>query len=482
MDKAVLRRYIICGVILLVIVMVTHLALLGGDSTPAPRPISAEKASSVYEKAISALQEKSNISMTVFQTKTTTVSMDIFSEESEQKISYTGLGTEDLSGFVDQRLSIGSHTVSIQEIYNDNTGYFTVAGVPFSGSITQEEYLARYIPVIPITASLYETVSGQIADKTTQIRFTDATGIESWLAPYGATLITASGVAYVDDDGALYRSDYNVAYTYNGIEFRQHFNAEITATDNVTVNIPEDTSIYTPIHYLDAPRMLEEACGYLMAADNITADYKSEISYQAYGDSLTEEIKLNILNKDTWAARLDTNLRLTNTSLGGVLSDIQQTEIFKDGAYSISTNGNPPAENPEIDGAAMRSICRDLLIGSIMLPEYIVSAELTETETSYNITLTASEDFAKLIYSDICQRLYQDPSLSDELSQNYKTNTMLCYLDLDKISGMPIASGIDYIGEFKKDAISYKIACKTRQDYDLSSQTTYNSIYEKAGA
>ena len=243
------------------------------------------------------------------------------------------------------------------------------------------------------------------------------------------------------------------------------------------MDIPEDPSGYTQIQYLDGPRMLEMACGYLLAADFVTAKYTSDISYQAYGDSLSEEVVINTHSGNTWGARIDTKIALNNTSIGQVVSEATQTERFVDGNYSISINGASAEET--LTEAQMREICRNQLVGTIMLPEYIQTAKVKETKNSIRITFTAGEDFAKLIRSDICQRLYQEPDLPEQLSQKYKTAQLECYLVLDKESGLPTSAGITYEGIYSKDEIHYKMTSQTHQTYDLVSETAYTAIHKK---
>lgn len=476
MNQKLLHRLAACGIILLITVTVIISAFSGGVTSKTSRSISVKKAFSLYDQATEKLQSQKNISMTVKQTKNTAIAGDVFSEESKQEIVYTDLGTEEMCGSVVQRLTIGSHAVSIQEVYAKNTGYFTVQGASFRGSITQEAYLARYLPSTPITATLYDTVSAVKTGDTTVITFTDAKAPESWLTEEYDAFHTADGTAYIDDEGHLIRSDYNVSYSVNGVQIHIHSIIEINNNTNTRIKIPKNTKSYTKIQYLDAPRALEVACGYLMGADTVTANYKSEIGYQAYGDNRTEKITLNIHNGDTWAARMDTDIVLTNTSLGEPVSKISQTETFVDGKYSVSLN-NTPGET-ELDEATMKTLCRDQLVGTILLPEYIKSAQIAETEDGYRIQFAATEVFAELIRSDICLRLYQQ---ADQISQKYKTKDLSCYLDLDKNTNLPIGAGISYSGTYKKDGISYSMTSKTHQTYDLTSATAHSAIYKTEG-
>lgn len=473
MDQKMRNAIITSCVILITTVAVIISAF---QEAPLPQqsiPISAKKASAIYQEAVDALHKQPDLSMTVLQTKATTIGTDTFSEESKQEVRYTDLGTENMLGSVDQTLSIGSHTVSILELYAKNTGYFTVQDASFRGSITADAYLDRYVPAAPITFSLYKTITATKTDTETVITFDDATGPEGWLAEELDELQRANGTVYLDRKGNLTRSEFNVAYTKNDMQLHIHIIVDINKTSHIKIQIPEEAAKYKKIQYLDGPRELEIACGYLMIADTASANYTNKIHHQAYGDSRTEKITLNIHKGDTWAARIDTDIVLTNTSLGDAVSRVSQTETFIDGKYTVTLDG--VTEELSLDETTMKTLCRDQLVGTILLPQYIKDAKITENEACYRIQFTPTEAFAKIIRSDISQRLYQE---SDEISQKYKTSKLSCYLDLDLKTRMPTGAGISYSGTYKKDGITYNMSSDTRQTYNILNADSYNAIHK----
>lgn len=472
------RHWIAIFAVLIVTIAVVATSFDGKTPAPSEKTLSAGEAISLYQSAASAVMEMTDISMTVTQTKTVTISGDAITQESKQEISYAGLGSKAMEGCVEQTLSIGSHVISIQELYCDNVGYFTVADIPFRGEITREEYLSRYAPATPITLEGFGTISATAEENGTKIFFSGATAPEKWLTAEKTDFITSDATAYLDKDGSLLRSDYNTAYSLNGIEFHIHTTVEIHRDKEISIPEHHDPNTYRKIDYLDGPRMLEIACGYLMAADNITAQYTNDISYQAYGDSLSEKVILNAHKGDSWAARLDTEVLLKNIGIGQTVSEAKQTELFMNGEYSISLNG--ATVDQTLTEEEMRSLCRDRLVGTVMLPDYIRGAKIKKTNKVIRITFTAGEDFAGQIRASICQRLYQEPDLPEQLKQTYTTTAMQCYLELDATSGLPTAAGITYEGVYQKDAISYLMTSQTHQTYDLVSDTAYNAIYKKS--
>ena len=472
MDKKLRNAIIISCAIAITTAAVVISAFVSRPTAQQSIPISSDSALPLYEEAVQSLREQANVSMTVSQTKAVSINGDTFSEDSIQDIRYTGLGTEKMRGRVDEKLTIGAHTVSIQEIYAENTGYFTVQEAAFQGSMTAQAYQNRYVPCAPITPSLYKTITATKTGDTTVITFSDATAPENWLTAEIEQFHSAGGTVHLNN-GNLSRSEFDVAYTKNGMQIHQHIVIQINNDSRIKIDIPEDSDKYTKIQYLDAPKELEIACGYLMIADTISASYTNKTSHQAYGDSRTEKIALNVHKGDKWAARIDTNIVLTNKGLGDTVSKVSQTETFIDDKYVVTLDG--VTEELSINETTMKTLCRDQLVGTILLPQYIKDAKITESEKGFHIQITPTESFADMIRTDISQRLYQE---SDEISKKYKTSKLTYYLDLDLKTRMPIASGIAYAGTYKKDGITYTMSSDTVQSYDIVSATAHDAIHK----
>ena len=98
MDKEKNQLIAVGGIVFLVVILIIIIASGGGNPTPAiSESLTAGKAISLYEEAVSAVEDMKNLSMTVTQTKTTTISGDAISEERKQKITYTNIGTEEMA-------------------------------------------------------------------------------------------------------------------------------------------------------------------------------------------------------------------------------------------------------------------------------------------------------------------------------------------------------------------------------------------------
>lgn len=475
--------YLIGGAaVLLALVIILAISCSSADRAAKNTATPLSDAAALYQSAVDAVSSTENLTLTISQTKETIIGSEAFMEQSEQTVAYEGLGTERPRGMMQESLTIGTHTVSIQELFADGVGYFTVADANFQGTLTFEEYLARYAPVAPLNADMYESISGVATGDTSIITFAKASGIEAWCAESGTQFVSADGTAYISESGQLTKSIYHVSYTLNEIYFRLSTTVEISYAQVSPITPPEDTSIYKPITYLDAPRMLEKACGHLLKAVSVTASYSDSISCQAFGDQRTQTISISSVNAADWSARIDTTVELINSSKVGTVDKFTQSERFLDNVYSVTVDGGEPAKNSEIDADSMRQYCQDLLVGTIMLPQYILNAELSETEDAYHIKFTASEEFAQLIRAEACTTLYQDAQILSRQTESYTTDVISCYLTVHKPTGLPAASGFCYQGTYTIGELPYQLHFQADQQYDLLNDTAHSNIKEEAGA
>lgn len=443
--------------------------------------ISIEEALARYQNAIVAANAQTNIAMDITQSKETTINGEGFLETATQSLQFKDRGKSTFTGVVLEERAIGDHTITIEEAYKDNTGYFTVQGSKFCSDLTAEEYLDRYIPTILITPGLYNTITASVADSVTSITFTDGTAPESWIQENNASFLHAEGSVQLTADDRILQATYTITYSSHQTSICYSVTTKFDSADTVDLSDNIQTSDYTPIEYLDGPRILEIACGYILASGNITSDYNSKIFCEAFGDMRKELIQLNMADAGSWSARLDTDVTVTNAGRAGDISHLAKTELFADGTYTATTNGIT-SDTGSVNMETMKSWCSDILVGTIMLPQYLSGASSIASDKILHITYTANEDFVKLIGENTCQILYETPELLNQLSEAHTTDNLEAYLDLDTQTGWPLAAGIRYQGTYTINGIAYLLTAEFDQTYNVLSQTAYDAIHEKSGA
>lgn len=455
------RRFILCTCIVLVLLTAIVAVCIAENSD---EPVTLRKPTAVYQEAVNRLNGQENIQLHISYDKSTAMGTQIFRERSQQTLTYEGLGTDEMKGYMEQELLIGEYPVSITELFSDGTGYFTVDGNGFQGSMTQEEYMARYIPAATVSPELYAKVQGTSTKKEAVIRFTYGAAAESWAAKSGMKDIASEAIVYLDTDGNLTKTEYLLSYVLQDAKISITATVEIQQPEQIT--LPDNLENYTPVAYLDGPRELEIACGHLLTANCATAAYTDTISCEAFGDIRKQSIDVSTCSTDAWNARVDTKVTLENNSKQGIAATTQKTETFENNTYTVQIDGGSPTTG-DVSAKDMQSYCHDILVATIMLPDHITDAKVSQTDNAYHIEYTGNEDFAKMLSDEACVTLYQKADTLTMIAQSYDTNSVSCYLTVDKVTGLPTASGFSYDGTYIISDLPYKLSYQADQSYDL---------------
>lgn len=436
-------------------------------------------AAQIYSDAVAKLQSAHDLSYKVTQKKEIIIGSEAFNEFAEQSVRFESLGTEAFRGSVTETLQVGDHTVSVSEFYADDTGYFTIENTCFSANISQDSYIARYVPAAPVTASLYGSITGYEQDNSYVINFVQASEIEPWIQNSGASFISSQAAVHISRKGHLEKTVYNTSYTIENRFVRQSVTVEMKEPEESPIQLPQGP--FTPVEDPDAPRMLEIATGYLLELVSVTSHYQERIHCQAFGDLRNKNITINAVNTDTWASLTETAITLENTGNIGSVSTLTSTELCSNGTVKTTLNGIDQPVTDE-DPKTVQTRCQDILVGTIILPQYIQTVSVVEDSNSYRIEFTANETFSALLSAEACATLYQNTEILREHAEDYKTDTTTSYLTISKATGLPIASGFHYAGIYTIDALPYRLEFSADQQYELLNDTASKAINAEAGA
>lgn len=478
------KRIIFVGSIAIVAIVMTVIgcAILYRpvvDTAP-PGLLPINDTASVYQNATSAFDSIETAHMDISTVQQLIINGEVLTEKSQKSISYRGYNTDDLAVTCEETLSIGDATISIREAFVSGSAYVSIDGGNFSAPLSAQEYQSRFVPLALLTPSLYENILGFDNGSEYSLYFDNPTDMEAWAIVDGWNFAGAKGFAQIDHSGKLVCCTYSVTLTRGS--YTMHVTTTVTPdyTQKELV-LPEDIDTYTPISYLDGPRMLEKASCYLLHSNNISANYSDRIFCQAFGDERTKNISLYTAMDTDFIARIDTKTLLTNTGRVGDVVEHLHNELFVDGVYTISIDGGEPTENADLDLNAVQTYCKNQLVSTIMLPENIVGATATVADDSITITLTPDEDFVTQISTNACQTLYQKPELLNDLSSQSKTTELKAYLALDRYTLLPISSGIKYGGLYTVEGLPYQLDYEAEQSYTIASNDALPKINEAAG-
>lgn len=452
------KKLIIFGALLLVLCVAATL-LVAGILKKNKEGRTLEDPVGAYRAAVDKLGTEGDHAYRVTSTKERIVGNEIFQEVSH--ITVTVENGERYLCSTEETLQVGSHSVHISQVYDGSKVYMTVEGVPFAVEMSQEAWLDRLFPMVTVDAATYATVVGLEFPDRTVFTFTKAT------APEGVALISADATVTLDEDGSIASSHIELNYTDKESYIRHTIITEPLPYPSSGVVLPEDTSHYTALSGIDAPRLLEIACGYLLEADSLTAQYTDEIICDAFGDRRTQDITVHAVNTNAWSSCMTTRIDVSNTGMTDAATTLNKIQLFSKGEALVKTDDQAFMPEEGTDAAAAETQCQDILVGTIALPQHIQAMTVEETEDTVTYRFTGNEDFAQLLASEASTTLYRDGVFLSALAQSYETKSVTCYLTIHKDTSLPLASGFAYSGVYTIEAIPYTLSFRADQTYDL---------------
>ena len=457
----------LCAVIMLSLLGYLILHFCHGATGNYPAPIRIDNAAQIYSKAVESAKNDGDIDLIIKDTSHSTANGQISIKNAEQFITYNDMYSAQMTAAVEERQTSGSHSHIVLERFADHTIYLDIEGSCFTAPSSPEAFQARYAPAIPITAELYNEITGFDTGSYYIIIFRSPIDIESWISKDNPNLVETWGVAYLNHNGTLDKSTYYVSYVENGTVIRRAVTVDIdfNATD---FDLPADTFEYTPISYIDAPKELETVCGYLLSARKISAQTNDTIFFEAYGDKRIQQINITASYNNGLTARVDTVRTLENASHMGEVSTYKQTQLFENDTYSISENDSDFKTDEAVDQDSMRSYYQSLLVSTVILPERITSAEESIANGIKTIIFSLDETFADQMVSNACQTLYQKPDLMETLESSHRLNSITAYIKINVATGLPVSSGISYSGVHNINNLDYLLEYTIDQTYQIS--------------
>ena len=437
--------------------------MIAGILIAEPRLTPVKNGQAIYEKALKKLS--SSYDLRVDKVTTIKVGDKTYKETSDITLLYRDMGTADQRIGLTETVKTGDTSISVSETYLQETVYLTVQDQYFSGALGADRAVLRYVSAT-LDESIYEKIDAYRSSGKIQIHFSSPTAPEAWAMPAGGELLDSSGIVYLDSNGGLSFLLYNVNYRYGNAEIKKEFQISIEPATEDAVTAPEDLDVYTPVDYIDGPVLLEKVCGLLLQEQSITAITEEYMFCGAFGDQRTKTDILKIQSLGPVEASIDTTISRSNTSHGDAPAVTKQYESFVGGVYSVSANNDPAEPNPAITDSYMKEYCQNLLLGTLIMPQYITDIRLTDSESSFFITYEADELFAQIITEDICNTLYADPTALSSRASGHTIQKIENVVEINKGTGLPRSASILYHGYYTIDDVSYPLKYEITQIYE----------------
>lgn len=441
---------------------------------PTDPPPSPEE---LYANAVALLDGCSDLTLKIRIAHTLTMDGAVYEDSSTQTVTYTGYGTEAFAAAASDEVDLDGYLTLYDEIFRDGTLYTTMdEALYYKGAMTAEDYISRFAPVVMLDAALY----GQITAEDDVLTFSDPTAGESWIVPEYGTLENATGTMTLNADGTVSSYSYDVTYSIGGAEIHYTVEMDISFTAG-EVSAVDESIEYVELEYVDAPRFIEQAIGYLQqpaGTHSISASITESAATYAGGAIRNMSTVINSWGSPTdYMGSVDLSIYLI-TADG--TDSYEQEERYVDRTYTVAVDGGEPEPMSGVVASTFKNYCIETLASAIPSSYYLSGCTATDLGSIYYLELTFNEDMATALEDGVCYAFWNDADFLDDLADSYRTETMTGYLSIDKNTGLPLAMGYYFEGYHTLEGMEFMISFQQDQSYNLISMDAYETIKEEA--
>lgn len=433
-----------------------------------------DNATLIYKESIRNLS-KGDLKLQIKENKTVSKPEIRYTSQRNYTVSIDRSDPSDPRYHQKNEMCIGSHTFFWEEYRLQSEQYWIVSGLAFQSVTKNSSELNYYIETDSIAAldhNLYANITATEAENGYQFIFSDASKLESWVSEKPEHIEYIRATALLSADNQLISYTYAAAWL-NGSERIEVSYEVLVEQMEVTVELPASENGYLPLTQIQAPISLELATGILLQAPVVSAEYHEDIYVEALGDRRVRDISLILNNQDSLTASFTTTTTTKDSRLDRPTVTVKE-EVFADGKYTVGQNKTESSFDPSVDKEVMLRYIQNQLISTIMLPQYIADCHAETVGTNIRYTFTGNAAFADFLCRNAGQQLYGDPTLLNNEMVDIKTDHLTCYLEVDKDSGLPIASGVSFAGSFETEGLPYQFIYEVSQRYQYNTSDLSN--------
>ena len=446
------------------------------EATVAPTEAPTEPpVADLYTQAVASLENAQNLLVDLNTTKEITTNAETIKTVSKQELTLTGLGTDSFVAGMEEVLDVGDYSDTFTEYYENGTLFVNLFNAGrFQGEMTQDDFLARFAPVVMLDETLYGSIQAEESDAGTTLTFSAPSAPESWALPEGATFVDANATAKIKN-GVLMKTTYTIDYTQGNTTVSMTVSAKAEVYDGEVPEAPPEPDIYVEITSIDAPRYYDTAILYLYNAKNATSTLTQTYISQAANYTLSSQTELHYsgIGQNHVA---DIEYSVMSVDASAQTESYTQTEHFQDGLYSVSTNGSAPEEDSSVTAEDMLYYMQSNFDGNIPALEYIQSAAMEDLGGLLYLEMGMNEKWGQAMADDTSALLFSDPQLLNSYASAYRTETGEYYMVLDAATGFPLASGTTFVGVHTIDGADVLLGVDIAQTYRISNSDSYEAV------
>ena len=433
-----------------------------------------------YAAALDLLSGRESLRMLIDRVDEVSTPGQTVETVSNQTVLMQGLQTNDLRIQRTEKIRYGTYSTEITETYVGGKAYADVYDNLFVSVMKKDDYTARLMPTIMIDGSRYGTMEVEAGDSKVVLHFRDALQLEAWLDSEANELEEAWADVTLNKDGSLDKVDYSATYLCS--------NRLVTTTVTVyyrncteePITAPAGASDAAWLEYLDGPRMVEQVFGYLNSYNNISFSSNTTTYVSAANFYLSRGYDVEVYDfASNPQIQVDTNVYYMDYNTNESMEEKTQ-ERYLNYKYTISYDGGEPQPATGVTTSRMQEYVMDIITEYVLDCGYFTKATCTDLGSLLLIEFGGNKQLGQIIADEICQEIYQDPDLLNNLASSFRLETMEYYIAVDKYLGIPTAMGMNFKGVHTIDGYEYVSIRQVDQSIYLDSLDAYKAIHDVA--
>lgn len=482
--------------LLLALAMVLSLAACGGDTEPTettqapsegvtettePTIQGEPTAHELFAQAGETLLAANAVSLGIEAEETLTVSGESYSRKDEATALYEGL-QGDLLAKIEGKLTFEDESYlsdfDYTEQYLSGVTYATFGKAKHKEETTDEDYLARQIPLCLFDAANFGEVETINSGISTLLKFSAPTAVESWIAADHAELISAEASAKIEN-GTFVEMRYSATYIQGAAEVSVSYKTVIDSQVEASLSneAPADAGEYTLLSNVEAPRLLEQAIFNLYASSAKSTQLMQIITSQAAG--YVAQITTSAAEHGEGASYV----AKINNNITEVTQEGQQTyeseELFSKGNYTYYVNGELTDEGT-LSTDTFSSAMYDIFTEYLSTGEWITGTELHDLGEGYLLEFSSNnEDCLGYFKSLTMSEIFGENTVLDDSASAYEHKELKGYMGIDKDTRMPTSYHVEFQGVHTISGAEYVLSQQIFGSFDTSDPSVYEEITDE---
>ena len=458
---------LICAILTLLLCSCGHTP---GETPPSSSDLTTEVELTVaqqYANACRSIGEAEHLLLAYSVSEVRSVNGAPYTKNTSGTATYQNIHQNSMTAIVEETLKYGTYENTYEEFYCENAAYVLVSNSIFSTPLTVSAFVNRQLPAVLMDEALYASIVAEPGETGTLLIFSQPTKLESWLSPgETATLISASGTATLDFNGALTQSSYQAVYQYRGVEYVYDITVKVTLPKALDLSgrHPAHFQDTAPISDIRIPKLLMQVVGDVYSSETLSCDAIESI----YSDAIpVSQDRLGHYELSGTGTTLNAKMAhtITLSDYRGDVSTTTQEHLYQNGEFTVSVNGGEPSIQPQISPQTVRESCEDTILSALFATKYIHSATLQEDAGHYRLELSGNDTFVSDMMVGITQFLKVD---LDKQSDSALTGEAAGYVVINSTTGLPTAMGLSLNRQHIINTVPYQLTYRLDHTIVLS--------------